>query len=174
MSKATCITDQIGFLWQRTCKHSLKSSTETQFCNSKKTPHILGWGLIISPATSVGPHLLPTILLLRHHICLGRYLLPKSWGFFLHGCKGLSGIVRQFSHELPMTDPWEGVPLRALLRGFCHGRRYQHSRDPYNGQKEKHQNEASLEGSQMFLWIFLLKTREEGPSPPSPHVQALQ
>lgn len=120
MSKATCITNQIEFLLQITCKHSLKSITETVL-QQRKNSMYLGMGAVNQPSHSSRPtstsnpfYCLATTFA-GEGICWTQEVELPTW------------LQRSYSSRqllfswLPITDPWEGVPLAAHYKNCVMG-----------------------------------------------------
>lgn len=102
MSKATCIADQIGFLWRITCKHTVSNLAQKHsFATGKNPPRVLGWGLTTSPATPVGTRLLQTTIRPHHHVCWGRFLLDWRDGAAHVAAKVLQFLTASFLVNCP-------------------------------------------------------------------------
>lgn len=103
MSKATCITDQIGFLWKITCKHTVSNlAQKCSFATAKKSTY-LGMGFGEQPSHPHRPKFAP-----KHFTALPPHLLGKVSAVLKrwicpYAFKGLTIPDSQFSHELPMT-----------------------------------------------------------------------
>lgn len=119
MSKATCITDQIGFLWKITCKHTVSNLAQKRsFATAKKSTY-LGMGFGEQPSHPHRPKFAP-----KHFTALPPHLLGKVSAALKrwtcpYGFKGLTIPDSQFSHELPLTDPWKWVyfqPMGSAMR----------------------------------------------------------
>lgn len=121
MSKATCITDQIGFLWQITCKHRVSNLAQKHSFATTKNSMYLGMGVGNQPSHPSRPTSTSIHFTASPPHFLGKVSAGLKMRGCPHSCKGLIIPDSHFSHELPITDPWEGFPLTACYKGSATG-----------------------------------------------------
>lgn len=127
MSKAAWIADQIGFLWQITCKHRVSNLAQKHSFATAEKLHVSWMGFGSQPS-----HPTRSTFTSNHFTALLPQLPGKlsaeikRWGY-PHGSKVLKIPDRQFSHEIPVTNSRDEISL--TVRNKCSGRRQQHSQE---------------------------------------------